>query len=75
MRERRETLSFLSFLPRRERPPLAGNQFPSANEKFVFSIALQIKPSGSRGAGSAVAQFLVCNHETRQGGPVGRSIQ
>ena len=40
-------------------------QFPSANEKFVFSIALQIKPSGSRGAGSAVAQFLVCNHMTR----------
>ena len=25
MRERRETLSFLSFLPRRERPLLAGN--------------------------------------------------
>ena len=26
MREKRESLSFLSFLPRRERPLLAGNR-------------------------------------------------
>ena len=26
MRERRESVSFLSFLPRRERPLLAGNR-------------------------------------------------
>ena len=32
MRERRETFSFLSFLPRRERPLLAGKHIPNSAE-------------------------------------------
>ena len=36
MRERRETISFLSFLPHCERPLLAGNDFP----RYWFYILL-----------------------------------
>ena len=37
MRERRESLSFLSFLPRRERPLLAGNFL----KRNVFNLDLK----------------------------------
>ena len=38
MRERRETLSFLSFLPRRERPLLAGNLKRYRTFSFVIFV-------------------------------------
>ena len=43
MREGRETLSFLSFLPRRERPLLAGNIENTFTYQKQLAVSIKIK--------------------------------
>ena len=43
MRERRETLSFLSFLPRRERPLLAGKDSDVQIQNYKNEVQLKQK--------------------------------
>ena len=59
MRERRETLSFLSLLPRRETPLLAGNYYTRSGvttyflllfEKYLINFKRLVVSKGERGA-------------------------